>query len=561
MILQHIVDLVELLATKGVKNAIVSPGSRNAPLTIALARHPNIDSKSISDERSAGFIALGMAQTLNQPVVLCCTSGSAVYNYAPAVAEAFFQEIPLIILSADRPKEWIHQHDGQTIYQQDIFGKHVKKSFSLGADFQHNDASWEVNRLVNEAVNTANTFPKGPVHINVPLREPFYPEKNENIVFKKVRNIEILSSEKTLSLHDVSALHEMILKGKKVLLAIGQHHLDSEFISQIKEFSNKYQIPIVGDIISNLGNDFIHNHDFFASKLTPEFVPDILITYGKSFISKSFKTFLRNNYIATHIHFQENELHIDTFQSVTHLIYANFKAFIDSNSQIMNNLERNKLERIEYKLNLEKLDLQWNDKKRIFWNEALAFNELSVFEVFLNKIPSNSVLHLANSMTVRYANHIGLSTVGQIEVFANRGTSGIDGCVSSAVGCALATDKLVFLIVGDVAFFYDRNALWNNYLPNNLRIILLNNHGGGIFRMLEGSSAQPELEEFFETNQTMNAKNTSEDAGLNYNLVKSISDFNNVLPSFINSNSPASIIEIESSAIVNTEIFKLFKKM
>jgi 2-succinyl-5-enolpyruvyl-6-hydroxy-3-cyclohexene-1-carboxylate synthase len=182
MLLQPIINLINILAKKGVNNAIISPGSRNAPLTIALVRHPEISTKSISDERSAAFIALGIAQNLKAPVAVCCTSGSAAYNYAPAVAEAFFQEIPLIILTADRPKEWIHQYDGQTIYQTDIFGKHVKKSFEIGADYSHPDSVWDIERTINEAVNLAKSYPQGPVHINIPLREPFYPSDNEEII-------------------------------------------------------------------------------------------------------------------------------------------------------------------------------------------------------------------------------------------------------------------------------------------------------------------------------------------------------------------------------------------
>ncbi len=560
MIIQPIVDLVSLLAEKGIKNAIISPGSRNAPLTIALVRHASINTKSISDERSAGFIALGMSQTINEPVILCCTSGSAVYNYAPAVAEAFFQEVPLVILSADRPKEWIHQNDGQTIYQQEIFGKHIKKSFSLGADYQNKDAKWETNRLINEAINIANTIPKGPVHINIPLREPFYPENNEQIVFNKVRNIEQINSFKTIQLDSFKKLSDIILSGKKVLLAIGQHHLDNKLIDSLKEFSKNYNIPIVGEIFSNLGNDFIHNQDLFSSKLAEEYVPDVLITSGRSFISKSFKTFLRKNTPTFHLHFQESQLHIDTFQSITHLIESDFKDFISKMNHHVDTSIQDE-ERLIFRNKWQEIDLQNEEKKKLFFNIPSDFNEITVVNTILNNIPSHSILHLANSMSVRYANYIGLSTDSKVEVFANRGTSGIDGCLSTAIGCAMSTDKLVFLIIGDLAFFYDRNALWNNYLPNNIRIILLNNHGGSIFRMIEGPNQQPELNEYFETIQTMNAKNTAEDAGFKYIKIQSNDQLNIILPEVIQEEFGPSITEIDSNAVINTAIFKQFKQI
>jgi 2-succinyl-5-enolpyruvyl-6-hydroxy-3-cyclohexene-1-carboxylate synthase len=162
-------------------------------------------------------------------------------------------------------------------------------------------------------------------------------------------------------------------------------------------------------------------------------------------------------------------------------------------------------------------------------------------------------------MAVRYANYIGFDPKKQIEIFANRGTSGIDGCVSTAVGQALSTDKLVFLFVGDVAFFYDRNALWNRYLPNNLRIILLNNHGGGIFRMIDGPSKQPELGDYFETVQTMNAQNTAQDADLEYFRLKSNNDFEKFGKDFLSNNGKSKLMEIETDSVINTEIFKQFK--
>jgi 2-succinyl-5-enolpyruvyl-6-hydroxy-3-cyclohexene-1-carboxylate synthase len=200
LILQPIIDLASICAQKGVKNAILSPGSRCAPITLAFARHPDIQTRTISDERSAAFIALGMAQQLNMPVVLICTSGSAAYNYAPGVAEAFFQQIPLIVITADRPPEWIDQWDGQTIRQTEIYGKHVKGFFQFPDEYGHQDKVWHANRIVNEAINLSKEFPAGPVHINIPLREPFYPEETEIFdFFKKVRIIEPMYSEPVLS--------------------------------------------------------------------------------------------------------------------------------------------------------------------------------------------------------------------------------------------------------------------------------------------------------------------------------------------------------------------------
>ncbi len=566
MLLQPIINLVNILAKKGVKNAIISPGSRNAPLTIAFVRHPDITTKSVSDERSAAFIALGMAQNLKAPVAICCTSGSAAYNYAPAVAEAFFQEIPLIILTADRPKEWIHQHDGQTIYQTDIFGKHVKKSFEIGASYEHPDLVWHIERTINEAINLAKTFPQGPVHLNIPLREPFYPFENEEVIFDpNPRLIEVEDIETTLKSSSWHIILNKFQAYNRILIAAGQGEKSDELSQILQKLQSEFHVVLIGDTISNVGCEIISKHDIFLDLKDENLRPELLITFGKSFISKGLKTYLRKNKAIEHWHLQLGEHLIDTFQSLTKIIPMNPREFF---IKIYEDLDFEKFRTGEEERD-ECFHKEWVVKERKafiylerFFEKAIykeSFNEFFVVKKLMDALPENCQLHLANSMSVRYANYIGIDYKKNIEVFANRGTSGIDGCVSTAVGQALATDKLVFLLVGDMAFFYDRNALWNRYLPENLRIMLLNNHGGGIFRIIDGPSKQPELDDYFETVQSLNAKNTAEDAGLEYYFVNSHEHFNVNLEEFILNNGKSKIFEVETESIINAKIFKDFK--
>lgn len=566
MLLHPVINLVNILAKKGVNHAIISPGSRNAPLTIALVRNPEIITKSVSDERSAAFIGLGMAQNLKAPVVLCCTSGSAAYNYAPAVAEAFFQEIPLIILTADRPKEWIHQNDGQTIYQVDIFGKHVKKSFEIGADYSHSDSIWHIERTINEAINLAKSFPQGPVHINIPLREPFYPADNEEVIFESnPRIIEVIETQQTLSKdrwHDILNIFQGY---DKILIASGQSDNCRELTDVLSQLQDEFNVVCIGDIISNLGFEVISKHDIFLKHENENLKPELLITFGKSFISKGFKTYLRKYKAIEHWHLQEGEHLIDTFQSLTKIIPMKPLDFF---KKIYEDLDFEKFRMGEEERD-ESYKNDWVSQERNatiylerFFENVIhteKFNEFFVIKKLMDSLPENSQLHLANSMAVRYANYIGVDSKKNIDVFANRGTSGIDGCVSTAVGHALSTEKLVFLLIGDVAFFYDRNGLWNKYLPDNLRIILLNNHGGGIFRIIEGPNRQPELEDYFETVQEMNAKNTAEDAGLAYTLVNNHQDFIEIKESFLSKEGKSKLLEVETDSVKNAEIFKYFK--
>ena len=566
MLLQPIINLVNILAKKGVNHAIISPGSRNAPLTIALVRHPEIITKSISDERSAAFIAMGMAQNLKSPVAISCTSGSAAYNYAPAVAEAFFQEIPLIILTADRPKEWIHQHDGQTIFQTDIFGKHVKKSFEIGADYTQPDSVWYIERIINEAINLSKSYPQGPVHINIPLREPFYPSDNEEIVFNtNPRLIEIEEIERTLNKTSWHNILNKFQEYERILIAGGQGDKNEELSKILQKLQDEFHVVCLGDTISNLGFEAISKHDIFLKPENENLTPELLITFGKSFISKGLKSFLRKNKAIEHWHLQLDEHLIDTFQSLTKIIGLKPLDFF---TKIYEDLDFEKFRTGEEERD-ETYKNDWLSQERKatiylerFFNLAIyqeSFNEFAVIKKLMSSLPENAQLHLANSMSVRYANYIGVDFKKNIDVFANRGTSGIDGCVSTAVGQALTTDKLVFLLVGDVAFFYDRNGLWNRYLPDNLRIIVLNNHGGGIFRIIDGPNKQAELEEYFETVQSMNAKNTAQDAGLDYYFANTNADFDSNLFYFLSDKGKSKLLEVETDSITNANIFKNFK--
>jgi 2-succinyl-5-enolpyruvyl-6-hydroxy-3-cyclohexene-1-carboxylate synthase len=567
-ILQPIIDLVEILAQKGVEKAIICPGSRNAPLTIAFSRHPKIDCLSISDERSAGFIALGLAQITGKPIVILCTSGSAAYNFAPSVAEAFFQEIPLIILTADRPQEWIHQYDGQTIFQENIYGKHVKKSYQLTSDYSHKDSEWFIQRTVNEAVNKASDSPSGPIHINIPLREPFYPNENEEVVHSgKIKIVERLGTKKTIKSEDWNNLFAKIKEAESIIIAFGQSRLDEELIQILRELSNDYNFVVIGDVISNLGDEFISKHDLFLKIANENFIPELLITAGKSFISKDLKQFFRKFPPTEHWHIQEIDDVIDPFQTLTMNIPIDKKDFF---KKLLEDVDFEDFRTSEDGLSIdenfknlwEKANLKAKKYQGQFFRNADndVFTEFEAMNILLESVPENSIIHVANSMPVRYLNYLGIATQKNIEVFANRGTSGIDGCTSTALGCALGTNKTVYLLTGDVAFFYDRNAFWNSYLPNNLKVILFNNHGGGIFRMIDGPSKLPELEPFFETKQTSNALNLAKEFGIHYFLVNTTFDLQQNLSEFFGQNQ-CQILEIDTDTKINTEYFKAFKNL
>lgn len=571
-ILQPIVDIAELLYQKGITEVVVSPGSRSAPLTLAVARHPRLRVRVMADERSAGFVALGMAQQSRKLVALICTSGSAAYNLSPAVAEAFFQQVPLLLLTADRPHEWLHQRDGQTIDQRNLFGAHVKRWYDLPADYAHSDARWFINRSVNEAVTLATLAPAGPVHLNVPLREPFYPTADEAFTFEPVRVIDTLPPSLNIP---ASTWHGLLTEwdeSVRTVIAVGQMPRDPALLEVLQKLSDEFGIPVVGEICSNLPtNDrFITRTDTFLSGIPPEeaekLCPDLLITIGNSFLTRNLKTFFRKTAVRQHWHIQPSVDRIpDSFQSLTRLIPAEPATFL---KQLFTDIDYQRFLQGDEEDGSADFLHQWQkrDWKAAQQVEAILFKPDAPLtdwlgtRAVLDHLPQGSILHVANSMPVRYANLCGLPEEQQISVEANRGVSGIDGCLSTALGAALMTDRLVTLLIGDIAFFYDRNALWSAPVPPNLRIVLLNNDGGHIFRMIDGPSSQPELETYFETPHGYTAKNTAADARIDYSVCDSVESLLTLLPDFFAPGSTARLLELSTDKRVNQEQFRRYKK-
>lgn len=563
---QPIYDIASLCVFKNIKHVVLCPGSRCAPLTLAFTRHPKITTKTFSDERSAGFIALGMAQATGMPVVVVCTSGTAAYNLAPSIAEAHFSGTPLLIFTADRPAEWIAQHDGQTVYQTEMFGNHVKKFFQLPQDYEHPDSQWAINRMVNEAVNLSLQAPRGPVHINAPFREPLYPSKDEKITFSPgVRVIE--GHEPLLELKEDLKTKIRIAWSEyhNILLVAGQQAAHPQTIRSVAAFQQKHQIPVVHDIISNLHevkttiqhSDFILDQASDALKQTLR--PDLLITFGQSLVSKNLKIFLRKYPAKNHWHIQTPGDVADTFKNVREVFFTSPHIFLD----FLTSVEEKKTFDCQKQANYFKL---WDvEETRI--SKALDYffkepdlTELQLVKTTLESLPDRSNLHLANSMSVRYANLIGLkANQKDIQVFSNRGTSGIDGCTSTTIGHCLSSDRINFLITGDLAFFYDRNAFWHNYPLHNLRILLLNNHGGLIFDVLDGPSSLPEAKEYFITRQLLNAKKLCEEFGFDHLPADPNKGMKSLFRNFFKFDNSTKIMEFESDTTINKKVFDKLK--
>ena len=563
----HVPDAVAVCARLGLRAVVLSPGSRCAPLTLCFVRHPDIDTYTISDERSAAFVALGMAQATGRPVALVCTSGSAAYNYAPAVAEAFFRQVPLLILTADRPPEWINQHDGQTIFQRGLYNEHVKKSFELPTDSGHADARWHAQRLVSEAMNLCVQAPAGPVHINVPLREPLYPTE-ANVPDWQAHPVKAI--QYATPIYSVPGAvgvkwQQQLAQYPRILIIAGQQPTVPGLAALLERFAAQYKAVVVADVLGNLHGmqGAVRLHDAWLDAQNADMgaalAPDLVISFGQSVIAKNLKLFIRAHKPKAHWHLQTAGLAADTFQALTHVLPFETADFFEAMLQAP---AANAAQPAAWQTAWQDTEARAVARQRAFLAPAkLAFGEFATIAAVMRALPANSQLHLANSMAVRYANHCALwPAQAGVQVWANRGTSGIDGSTSTVVGAALAQpDCLHVLLTGDLAFFYDRNGLWNNYVPENLRIVVLNNHSGGIFRLIPGPRQQPELEKYFETEQPLSAVHAAKEYGLTYFSAGNTESLNKLLPEFLSTNTGAALLETESSSPDNFSVFSLFK--
>lgn len=541
--------LIDLCYRHGVEQVIISPGSRNAPLIISFSGSKLFECLTIVDERSAGYFALGLARAKQKPVAVVCTSGTAALNLAPAVAEAYYQQIPLIVITADRPIEWINQADGQAIDQQGIYNNFIRFQCQLPVAITNDDDEWYANRLVNEALLKSSGKTPGPIHINVPLREPLY--KKSVYQNNPGRIITQIPTNQSLSEENFQLLTNELDKFEKIIILMGASVPDKDLQKALTTLAGK-GVLILTETLSNAENEaFTGNMDRVVSTISEEdytlFAPDLLITFDVPVLSRMVKKILRISKPIVHWHFSNQESITDTYRCVTRTIDGNAAQILGEIALRINKKNN------QYPAKWKKRDKQTCERhnqylKQINWCDLKLFDVLSKTDFIPQQI------HLGNSTPVRYAQLFDWNNGHTWH--ANRGTSGIDGCLSSAVGAAYGLEQRVLLIVGDLSFFYDSNGLWNNYLKPNFRIILINNSGGGIFRFINGPSETDELEQFFEAKQSLNAEGIAKTFGLNYIACNNEATFKSALNDFFAPSEKPAIIEVFTPNVENGIILK-----
>lgn len=564
-------SVVQHCKSKGIQNIVISPGSRNAPLTIGFTEDSYFKCFSIVDERSAAFFALGIAQQLRQPVAVVCTSGSALLNYYPAVSEAFYSDIPLVVISADRPEYKIDVGDGQTIRQDNVFDRHIGYSANLKQDVSHatdrieryapesikgdiessqsavqsyNDA--ELNKAMEVAITTGL-----PIHINVRFEEPLYNRLNESSVSAEINAVKEKIPQ---GLEQVAKSAELWNASSKKMVLVGvndPNKIEQQFLDIL---ANDPSVIVLTETTSNL-----HHPNFFSSidslvapieksdnkeKYFLKLQPDILLTFGGLIVSKKIKAFLRAYKPTHHWHVDEVKVY-DTFFSLSHHFKMRVNSFLGAFGPLLNVVKSN------YFSYWESVKQKYELKREAYVTE-IPFSDMLAFYQISKNIPENYQLQLANSSSVRYAQLFDIKS--SLRVFCNRGTSGIDGSTSTAIGASIYSKTPTLLITGDLSFLYDSNGLWNDYLRPDLRIIVVNNSGGGIFRILPGKEETSNFERFFETKHSLVVRKYCELFNLEYFFCDNSESLKFATSAFYEPSERPRLIEVSTPRLLNDKI-------
>ncbi len=532
---QHISDLGTVLGNHGIHHVILCPGSRNAPLTQLFTSLPEFQCYSLVDERSAGYVALGMATYLQEPVVVVTTSGTAVMNLFPAVAEAFQQHIPLVVLTADRPRESIVQFNNQVTDQYAPYFNHTRGFYEFPSEVRTEPELRYALQAVDQLISEGSGAEAGPVHINIPLAEPLYERLPQRVLTS------LASQEPPIPVEEVVFDLEKGMLKKKILVIAGMGMYEREVLESLSELSGDLQLAVVAENIANLPSDlFLPNPELIlggaADNELNKLAPDVVVAFGGQVVSKRLKLFIQSLKTVEVIQLERAPLPL----------LRKLLASAGKDAKLANN---------SFLESWKSIEVREAERAENYIHDA-PFSNLTAIHKALSTVPEGTVVHLGNSATIRYTQLMPRRT--DLTFYSNRGTSGIDGSVSTAVGAAMVSNDQHLLLVGDLSFVYDSNALWNNRFPENLKIIILNDGGGGIFRLLRGPDTLDYFEEFSVTQHPVSLELLSQSFGRGFQRVRREEELAEKLDALFLAGSSISILEVDTTHRENSRIFKQF---
>jgi 2-succinyl-5-enolpyruvyl-6-hydroxy-3-cyclohexene-1-carboxylate synthase len=547
-------ELIDLLVNHGIKDVILSPGTRNAPLIMAVTRNEKLRSRVVIDERCAAFVALGMASQLQSPVALVCTSGTAMLNYAPAIAEAFYREVPLIVITADRPAEWIDQDDCQTIHQFEAYGKLVKQSINV-SDALSESALWMANRKINDAIISATSGRKGPVHINVQLDTPL--TATVDVTDEQFRIVQSIFPEPAVSTSLARILAAELKAPAKILIAVGFNPPSQKLNKALKKISQLSNVVVIAEAQSNIYfNECIHNIDAIFSVTPSERIddlkPDYVITLGGSLLSQPLKKWLRSLQNVQQWHVGEKGLSVDCFTHLSKRIEVpayTFMAQLASGLMPFKTMASN-YANMWHKASSNASILHAQFVKDLNWCDLLAVTNI------VSMLPDKCNLQLSNGTVVRYAQLANYSHLHRID--CNRGVSGIDGSTSTAIGAAIAYDGTTVLITGDMSAQYDLGALAIHDIPKQFKMIVIDNDGGNIFRYIKPTSKLPECNDYFAAHVHLPMQHLAEGFGFDFYEASDMLSLKTSLARLLATSSKPSVLVVHTSGEFSASILKKY---
>lgn len=539
--------IARLLVAHGIQRIVMSPGSRNAPLMVAVAREAaSVVSTVIVDERCAGFYALGQSLGLNAPVAVICTSGTALLNLAPAVAEAYYRGVPLIVISADRPSEWIDQDDSQTLKQPGALANFVKRTYDLTPDCSQEVAE----REINDALLTAISRRQGPVHINVRLDTPLGGMIHASSL-RPARVISMSSGRDELSAETMARLSDDARAADGILIVAGYMHPDAATTNALRRLSSMPGVAVVAEPLSNIsGADIINRVE--AAMAADHDYPSLVITLGGALVSRRLKEYIRSTPTSTsHWHVGHTHGTVDCYRRLTHRVDVAEGPFLGALADELDGSVTGSWGarwRLSCQLTAERHD---DYIGRAPWSDLRAMSLL------LSMLPSDIHLHLSNGTAVRYVQMVDMPSVASVD--CNRGVSGIDGSTSTALGAASVYDTPTLLVTGDMSAQYDIGALASVDIPRGFRMVVLNNGGGAIFRTIESTSRLEERTAFFDTpsrNASASLRAVVEAVGMEWVSIDDEASFLDCMGDFLDGSDRPKVMEIVTDGAISAAVMK-----
>lgn len=550
-------ELAALLAGHGIEDVVISPGSRNTPLIIALHRSGRFRLRVVVDERSAAFIALGIASMTQRPVAIVCTSGSALLNYAPAVAEAFYREVPLIVVSADRPEEWIDQDDSQTIRQPGCLANIVKQSIDIPVENGSATQSWMVNRLVNDILIKSVSGRPGPVHINIQLDTPLSHTAETGGTNPRIINVAAPPAE--LPPERIDALVASLDENERLLVVAGFMHPDKSVSHALERLAALPNTAVLHEAQANIhGEGIIGNIDRVLSEIRHEMPtylqPTLVITMGGSLVSRFIKSRLRDQKGLRHWHIGIRDISTDCFKCLDTRIEVPAESFLPHFAEAMTRRYADSDSSFRSGWNSLAKNAGISHKRYL---DSAPWSDLTAMRLLISGTPAGWDLQASNGTAIRYVQLFDYSHFRRID--CNRGVSGIDGCTSTAVGAAIATGHPTLLVSGDMSAQYDMGALAASDIPPTFRMAVLNNGGGGIFRFIPSTAALPELERYFVADVRLPLRQLADGFGFDYYEADSPESFSEAVGKFTAPSARPAILNIitpgEKSGAILTDYF------